>query len=233
MAQPESCLFVHTERCSGQFYPRPYSLAPNKAPLAKAASDCLGNKSVLEAAQTGQLANLKRLISSANIDCGNHNGITPLMFATYYGHTPVVQFLLSKKANTNLASSANHDLNFGKLLSNRNSKTTALMLAAFAGKLEIVLALLKAGALVNAQDSDGQTALIYAILADKNWPNQPLSENRKKIIALLLEYGADPHLTDRNGLDAVYYYSHVAGLVPSFGDHYEKDENLAATMNCF
>ena len=148
------------------------------------------------------------------------------MFAAYYGHTPIVQFLLAKKANINLASSCNQDFNFGKLLSNRNNGTSALMLAAFAGKLEIVLALLKAGAQVNAQDSDGQTALIYAILADKNWPNQPLSENRQKILALLLDFGADASIADNNGLDARYYYSQVAGLTPTFGDLYEKDASL-------
>lgn len=207
--------------------PATYPIAPNKAPLAKAVSDCIANKSLLEASQKGQIDRIKRITTPANIDCGNQNGITPLMLAAYYGHTPIVQFFLAKQANTDLASRNNQDFNLGKLLSNRNNKTTALMLAAFAGKFEIVLALLKGGAKANAQDSDRQTALIYAILGDANWPNQPLSENRKKIIALLLEFGADPNLSDNNGLDARYYYSHVAGLVPSFGERYEKDPELA------
>jgi uncharacterized protein len=209
------------------FSPAIYPITPGKASLAKATSDCIANKTVLEAAQKGQIDIIKRRISTKDIDCPNQNGITPLMFASYYGHTPIVQFLLAKKANSNLASNANFEFNFGKLLSNRNNKTTALMLAAFAGKTEIVQALIKAGAQVNAQDSDGQTALVYAILADKNWPNQPLSENRKKIIALLLEYGADATMTDNNGLDARYYYSQVAGLVMTFGDRFEKDSDLA------
>lgn len=209
------------------FTPVIYPIDPSKASLAKATSHCIANKAVLEAVKNGQLDTIKRTIPTKDIDCPNQNGITPLMFAAYYGHTPIVHFLLAKKANSNLASNANYEFNFGKLLSNRNHKTTALMLAAFAGKVEIVLALLIAGADVYAQDSDGQTALIYAILADKNWPNQPLSENRKKIIALLLEYGADATKTDNNGLDARYYYSQVAGLVMTFGDRFEKDSDLA------
>jgi uncharacterized protein len=219
------------------FIPAIYPIAPGRASLAKVTSDCIASKTVLEAVQNGQLDKIKRVISPKDINCPNQNGITPLMFATYYGHTPIVQFLLSRKASIDFASYANHDFNFGKLLSNRNNKTTALMLAAFAGKFEIVLTLLKAAAkdkelkellkYVNAQDSDGQTALIYVILADKNWPNAPLSENRKKIISLLLEFGADASLADNNGLDARYYYSHVAGLVAGFGDRFEKDADLA------
>ena len=102
------------------------------------------------------------------------------------------------------------------------------MLAAYAGKLEIVYALLKSGAQVNAHDSDGQTALIYAILGDQNWPHNPLSATRKKVIELLLQFGADARIMDANGLDAAYYYSCVAGLVPSFDGRYEKDSDLAA-----
>lgn len=209
------------------FIPVAYGLTPGQASLTQEASNCVANKAVIEAAQSGQIDKIKKLVSSSTLDYPNQNGVTPLMFAAYYGHTPLVQFLLSKKANASVASSNNSDFSFGKLLSNRNSKTTALMLAAFTGKLEIVLALLKAGAQVNAQDSDGQSALIYAILADKNWPNQPLSENCKKIIALLLEFGADATMADNNGLDARYYYSQVAGLIPSFGDRFEKDADLA------
>jgi len=87
--------------------------------------------------------------------------------------------------------------------------------------------LLKSGAQVNAQDSNGQTALLYCIMGDPQWPHRPLADMRKRIVELLLEFGADAHIVDTTGLDAVYYYSCVAGLVPSFGDSYEKDQDLA------
>lgn len=208
------------------FFPVTNAISSSRAPAKQAPSDSVAKRAFFVAAQTGQIDKIKRLISSGTIDCPNQNGITALMFGAYFGHLSIVQFLLSKKADITVSSNSNQDFNFGKLLSNRNSKTTALMLAAFAGKLEIVLALLKAGAQTNAQDSDGQTALMYAILADQNWPNQPLSENCKKIITALLEFGADPTIPDNNGLDARYYYSQVAGLIPSFGDRYEKDPEL-------
>ena len=79
---------------------------------------------------------------------------------------------------------------------------------------------------MNAQDSDGQTALIYAILGDSNWPN--IDPIRKKIICELLEAGADASLVDDNGLNAIYYYAQVAGMVPGFGGSFDTDKSKAA-----
>ncbi len=152
--------------------------------------------------------------------------MTALMLASYHGYTAIAHLLLSHGANPHLATKSNKEFNFGILLSSKNSKATALMLAAVAGRLDIVIALIKAGADVNAQDSDGQTALIYAILGDSHWPLRPLELNRKKIILALLDAGADAHLCDKNGLDAAYYYAQVAGLVPGFGGSYETDESV-------
>lgn len=202
-------------------------IEPQKAPLAKAAAHSITAKSFLEACQKGLFEKAQKLANPAIINAANDHGITPLIFACYQGHSALARFLLARKADPNARTSCNASFAFGKLLSNRNNKTTPLMMAAFAGKLEIVLNLLKSGAQVNAQDSYGQTALVYAILADKNWPHKPLDENRKKIVALLLEYGADTDITDNNGLDARYYYSQVAGLVPGFGDRYEQDAQIA------
>lgn len=203
-------------------------LEPKKAPLAKAAADSIATKSFLDACQKGLLDKAQKLANPALINAANEHGITPLIFACYQGHSALARFLLARKANPNACTRRNSSFSFGKLLSNRNNKTTPLMMAAYAGKLEIVLNLLKSGAQVNAQDSHGQTALIYAILGDKNWPHKPLDENRKKIISLLLEYGADTDIADINGLNALYYYAQVAGLVPGFGDRYEHDPEAAA-----
>lgn len=160
-------------------------------------------------------------------DICNKNGVTPLMIASYNGFFPVVKLLLHHKANVNQATLNNSDFELGPFLFNKNKSTQALMFAAFAGSIEIVLTLLKAGALVNAQDSDGQTAMVYAILGDKDWPHQPLSQKRKKIIKILLDFGADAHIADKTGQDAAYYYSCVAGLVPSFNNQFEKDQSHA------
>lgn len=192
-------------------------------PLSKAAQ----NSIILEATRKGDYKPVQKALSAGtNPDIANAQGVTALMLASYHGYSAIAQLLLSHGAATNLITKSNAEFNFGKLLSHKNSKTTALMLAAFAGKLDIVIALIKAGAEVNTQDSDGQTALIYAILADTHWPLKPLDMNRKKIILALLDGGANAHLPDKNGLDAVYYYAQVAGLVPGFDGDYETDENV-------
>lgn len=201
-----------------------YSSIPLRAPLAKAAH----NSVLLDATKKDALERARSmLLSGSDPDIMNGNGVTPLMLASYNGYITMVKLLLTHKANVNLATKTNTDFSFGKLLSNKNSKTTALMLAAFSGKLEIVIALLHSGADVNAQDSDGQTALIYAILGDINWPHSPLNSTRKKIIQALLDYGANPNIRDDNGLDAAYYYSCVAGLIPGFGGKYDNDPSVA------
>lgn len=183
----------------------------------------------LEAARNNNPQTIQQLLAlGAEPNTRNANGATALMFASFHGSLPIVQFLLSKKANTNLSTLSNADFNLGKLMCPRVKGTTALMLACLSSKLDIVYSLIKAGVFINAQDSDGQTALIYTILGQPDWPHSPLSQARKKIILLLLEHGADPGLTDKNGLDAGYYYSCVAGLVPGFNGAFEKDASQAA-----
>lgn len=197
----------------------------SKAPLGAAAQSTV----VLDATRKADPIQLeKSLNAGANPDIRTKNGVTPLMIASYNGYLSIARLLLRFGANPSLATVANVDFNFGKLLTNKNSKTTALMMAAYIGKLEMVLALIKGGADVNMQDSDGQTALIYAILGDAHWPHKPLDPVRKKIILALLDAGADATLADTNGLDAAYYYSQVAGLVPGFGGSYDLDESVTA-----
>ncbi len=188
------------------------ALANNKAIDNLLAATKAGNCTAVE----------KVLLQTKNPDISNKNGVTALMVACYKGHFDVSRLLIAKKAQVNLTTKANSDFNFGKLLS-ASSKTTALMLAAYAGNFELVAALIKAGASINAQDSDGQVALTYTILADQNWPHKPLSEQRKKIIALLLAHGASAHITDVHGLDPAYYYSCVAGLIPGFDNKFDYD----------
>jgi len=199
-------------------------VSPGLYSLAKGAQ----NSVLLDAARKDALERARSMLSGgSNPNSMNINGVTPLMLASYNGYIAMAKLLLTHKAQVNLVTQANTDFNFGKLLSNKNSKTTALMLAAFSGKLEIVIALLRSGANVNAQDSDGQTALIYAILGDTLWPQRPLDLTRKKIVQALLDYGANPNISDKNGLDAAYYYSCVAGLVPGFGGKYDNDPSVA------
>lgn len=201
------------------------ALPAGKAPLGAAAQSTV----VLDATRKADpIALEKSLHSGSNPDIRTKNGVTPLMIASYNGYLAIARVLLRFGANPNLGTLNNTDFYLGKLLSHKNSKSTSLMFAAYAGKLEMVLALIKGGADVNMQDSDGQTALMYAILGDQNWPHKPLDLIRKKIVLALLDAGADAHIADNNGLDAAYYYFQVAGLVPGFGSGFDQDEILAA-----
>ena len=129
----------------------------------------------------GDLATVKKaLLALKNPDICNANGVTTLMLASYLGQLAIAQLVLAQKANPNLVTASNKDFNLGRLLSHKNKGATALMLAAFAGKFDIVCALLKAGAHVNIQDSDGQTALVYVILGDSQWPHASLAPLREK-----------------------------------------------------
>jgi ankyrin repeat protein len=60
--------------------------------------------------------------------------------------------------------------------------------------LEVMHALLARKALVNCQDKTGATALYWAAL-----------NGQADRVALLLQYGADPHLTDKQGKTPLDY----------------------------
>lgn len=203
-----------------------FSVDPAKAAIKTNATNYI---ILLEATKKNAIDRVqKALFAGINPNICNANGVTSLMIASYKGHYAMAKLLLAHKANADLVTFSNAGFNLGKWLSHKNKGATALMLASYAGNPDIVEALIMTGVQVNTQDSDGQTALIYAILGDSGWPHKPLSEQRKKIIELLLSAGANPHLCDHNDLDAVYYYSCVAGLIPGFSDRYEKDPNAAA-----
>lgn len=71
--------------------------------------------------------------------------------------------------------------------------TTALMWAAARGNLEVVQALLDAGAQIDAIDGDGRTALRVAA-----------EHGRDRIVELLLQHGADPSIKSMFGDDMLH-----------------------------
>ena len=66
--------------------------------------------------------------------------------------------------------------------------STALIWAAFHGKMDVVKVLLAHGADVNAQEKDGWTALMWASYRE-----------RKDIVVMLLEKGADANIRNNRG----------------------------------
>ncbi len=94
------------------------------------------------------------------------DGWSPLIAASFYKKTEIVELLLEKQANVNLQDK------YGK---------TALMQAAAMGSEDIVMALLKNGANPNLQDQNGRTALMEAN-----------SKKHAKIAQILINAGASP-----------------------------------------
>jgi uncharacterized protein len=103
-----------------------------------------------------------------DIDRALANGTTPLMYAARMGDFEVVQELLVRGADTSL------------LNADRNG---ALWFACFADSEACASALIKAGALLDNQNINGATALIYCA-----------STGKAALVRLLLEAGANRDL---------------------------------------
>jgi len=114
----------------------------------------------------------------ADINAANGIGNTALMDAANAGRVKLVDTLLSRGADTAPSNSSGH---------------TALIVAPRSGKLEVVQRLLEARPNLDTQDHWGNTALIAACGSPSRYP----------MAKLLLEAGANVHLKDRNGIDAL------------------------------
>ncbi len=132
-------------------------------------------QALLEAAFSGKLANVERLVAEGvTVDAADHEKRTALMWAAFNGHTPVVAYLLDRGAAIEAVDSLGR---------------TALMYASSGPFDETVELLLKKGAEVNVQGKpEGFTALMTAA-----------AEGQLKVVGLLLTYGADPSLKDKDG----------------------------------
>lgn len=183
--------------------------------------------------------------AAAKLDARNHAGLTPLGVACTVGNWRLAQFLLERGAKTEvegatpalLAAAGGEDddaVGVQLLLKHKArpdsrdaGQRSALHEAALAGHLEIVNALLVAGADVQARDLAGRTPLldaawsgrlgvVYALLAAQADVDAQDKEGRNAlmlasigeapsvtVIERLLEAGADPAQTDRAGKRAL------------------------------
>ena len=161
------------------------------------------------AAFLGNLRVVRELISrNADIASANFEGTDPLIAASAEGHVEIVAELLkSKRVNIH-----NKDID----------GTNALMAASVRGHKEVAKLLVSAGVNVNAQNSEGHTALMFAfngkhqveLLLEKYREYQKSGEDNStvllrnaltihtSIIQLLRRSGADAKLTDNWGHEA-------------------------------
>ena len=113
-------------------------------------------------------------IRSSNANIRFSDGLSPLHFASRFGHKGFAQLLLERKADVNAKDA---------------SGTTPLHEAARGGYLDIMRFLIQSGALVNAQDAKGNSALHIVMPSLVRFDG----------IQLLLENGATANLKDNHG----------------------------------
>ena len=176
---------------------------------AKAAidpEDTEGDTPLSWAAESGDLEMVQYFVENgATIDHVAHSdGSTPLLWAAKHGHQGVVAYLVAQKASIEtanksgatplmLAAEKGHIDIFRMLLDQGaevhrkdNLDRTLLMRAAANGQaamVKCILSLDNIANMINAQDREGRTALVWA-----------MQNNHETIAQLLQAHGADPTL---------------------------------------
>ena len=134
---------------------------------------------LLNAAETGDIEELTRLLKIVDVNLQDKDCWTALMFAALNGYIDCVKLLVDNNADVNLQD---------------KDGWTALMLAAMNGETECAKLLVDNNADVNLQYIDGYSALMLAAINDH-------TETVKK----LLDNSADVSLTTINGESVVNY----------------------------
>lgn len=170
--------------------------------------DHYGNTVLHRAAMNGHELMVKKFLTLINVDAQAENGETPLFHAVEEGQLPVVELLLTARANVNICA---------------DGKVSLLHQAASMGNLPILSLLLDAGAEKEAMTDDGATPLHTAIC-----------KNQVTAVKRLLEAGSDPNtlLVGITPLSLVcgLRYNRMVGLVIDGGaDVNLKSENMDRT----
>ena len=156
------------------------------------AHDRMGTTALTEAALAGDVDTMRLLVErgadvNGEINVFQDFGSTPLMAAASSANTAAVQYLLSKGAKVNTISSPAASVKNGPLGMQR---MTALMKAAPSNDMEMIKALLDAGADVNLRDFRGMNALMLVVASERA---------DARAVNLLLKAGADPNARSAMG----------------------------------
>jgi len=204
---------------------------------------CMTQSPVTYALENGHVDIAKLLVeNNVGLDivyparAGASNGeYTPLSAAITLGHFEVAKMLIDRKASLEALAEDNCSplmlaichkmLDIVKLLldnkveleiKNNSLNETALILSAKKGYFDIVIMLVRSGALLDKQDINGETALIKAVVNDSmaygGRIDNKANVNQLNMVKFLLENGADPdlfsprpHYTRLGGKDGQQY----------------------------
>ena len=201
------------------------------------------NQQLLDAAEKGQIQKLKEAIAQgADINFKTIYKETPLILASWKGHTACVETLLNNGAKVNLrnsngtpalgpATQAGHLkiiellLAAGAPVNSRinNHAGTALMLAAIHGHTDATVLLVKKGANVEAKNNDGTTPCMFASM-----------NGRLNVLKILHDNGANINASDIHGatplmFSAVKGYSDIAQYLIANGADVNAKLNSGST----
>lgn len=190
----------------------------------------------LNAAEQGQLEVLKNCLEKGvDINITNRQGRTAIVNASLNKHYDCVSFLINAGADINkqdqtcfnpfLLSCLNNDLTLLRLVLPANPNLDLLTRfggvgitpASEKGHVEIVRELLEKTEInVNHTNFVGWTPLLEAIVLNDG------GEKQQQIVKLLLEHGANPHMTDKYGKKPLELakekgYTEIANLLIAAG----------------
>jgi len=190
----------------------------------------------LIAAEQGQLDTLKKCLDNGiDINVTNRQGRTAIINASLNKHYECVSFLINAGAdidkqdqtcfNPFLLSCLNNDLTLLRLVLPANPNLDLLTRfggvgitpASEKGHVEIVRELLEKTEInVNHTNFVGWTPLLEAIVLNDG------GEKQQEIVKLLLEHGANPHMTDKYGKKPLALakekgYTEIAALLVAAG----------------
>jgi ankyrin repeat protein len=170
-----------------------------------------GQTPLMLAARTGSLPIVELLVKAgARVNAREKTREqTPLMWAIGTGSAAVVDYLVKHKAEVDVRAAVN---DWGNQITSEpraqyrpSGGLTPLLYATRFGCVDCVKSLLKAGADINRPTPDGVTPLMNAI-DNLQWD----------VAAYLLDQGANPHLVDWWGRNALYIAIDMRSFSPRF-----------------
>ncbi len=129
---------------------------------------CFGSSDIWYAATDDDVSSIERLLKDGiDVDAKDYDGETPLSSAASFGHLKSVRFLLSKGANPNITNDSGDTALLSVGLISDNTEDD----------IEIIRLLIKAGADIDFEDSNGSTALHSAVFFGRAYLVKALLDN--------------------------------------------------------